>query len=161
MTNLGLALLRLALAAVLVAHGAHELFGVWTGPGIGPGGLTNAAANLHAAGLEPAFILAVVGGLVHLAGGVLIALGALTRYAAAMCLIDVGVGLWKIHWRWGWFLNYTNVPGVGHGIEYLVLMAGALVCLMFTGGGDFSIDGRRASSRASRAAGRARLRKSQ
>jgi putative oxidoreductase len=160
MTNLGLALLRLTVAAVLIAHGAHELFGVWSGPGVGPGGLTNAAATFHAAGLEPAFILAVLGGLVHFVGGVLIALGALTRYAAAMCLVDVGIGIWKIHRRWGWFLNYTNVSGVGHGIEYVALMAGALACLILAGGGDFSIDGRRANSRAARAAGRARLRKS-
>jgi putative oxidoreductase len=161
MTSLGLALLRLTLAAVFVAHGAHELFGVWSGPGIGPGGLTNTAANLHASGLEPAFLLAVLGGVVHLVGGLLIGLGALTRYAAAMCLVDVGIGLWKIHWHWGWFLNDTNVPGVGHGIEYLTLMAGALACLIFNGAGDFSIDGRRASTRAARVAGRARLRKSQ
>jgi putative oxidoreductase len=159
MTSLGLALLRLALAAVFVAHGAHEVFGLWTSPGIGSGGLTNTAANLAASGLEPAFLLATVGGIVHLLGGVLLALGALTRYAAAACLIDVGIGIWTIHWKWGWFLNYTGAPGQGQGIEYLVVIAAGLACLLLAGPGDLSIDGRRVSSRESRAAARARLRK--
>ncbi len=159
MTSLALALLRFALAAVFVAHGAHELFGIWAGPGIGPGGLTNTAAHLAASGLEPAFLLATVGGVVHLLGGVLLALGALTRYAAVACLIDVGIGIWTVHWKWGWFLNYTGASGQGQGIEYLVVIAAALSCLVLAGPGDLSIDGRRASWQASRAAGRARLRK--
>jgi uncharacterized membrane protein YphA (DoxX/SURF4 family) len=39
MNGLGLLGLRLALAAVFVAHGAHTLLGVWSTPGIGPGGI--------------------------------------------------------------------------------------------------------------------------
>ena len=46
----------------------------------------------------------------------------------------------------------------GLGVEYSVTLAGALICLMFTGGGEWSIDGQRLHSRAARAAGRARLR---
>ena len=49
-------------------------------------------------------------------------------------------------------------PGQGHGIEYNVLLIAALVCLIFTGPGAFSIEHRRARSAESYAAGRARLR---
>jgi putative oxidoreductase len=158
MNSFGLCLLRLALAVVLVAHGAHKLFGMWAGPGVGPGGLNNTAAYFQSIDLQPAFLLAVVAGVAQLLGGALIGLGALTRYASALGLMYIGVGMWKAHWKWGLFLNWTIDPGRGHGIEYALVIAGALFCLLFTGPGEFSIDGQRATSRASRAAGRARLR---
>jgi uncharacterized membrane protein YphA (DoxX/SURF4 family) len=49
-------------------------------------------------------------------------------------------------------------PSRGHGVEYSLVLVGALVCLAATGAGDFSIDGRSARRAASRASGRARLR---
>ena len=53
MTDAGLLLLRLALAAVSMAHGAHTLFGAFGGPGsgVGPGGLAQTAAQFTAMGL--------------------------------------------------------------------------------------------------------------
>jgi putative oxidoreductase len=158
MTSLGLALLRLALAVVFVAHGAHKLFGLWSGPGIGPGGLGNTAKYFASIDLQPATVLAGLAGVAQLAGGVLIGLGALTRYAAVAGLAYLAIGMWKVHWKWGLFLNWANDAGRGQGIEYSLVLAGALLCLLFAGPGDLSVDGRRASTRASRAAGRARLR---
>jgi putative oxidoreductase len=158
MTALGLLCVRLALAVVLVAHGAHKLFGVFAGPGIGPGGLDSTVAHFTALGLQPAFLLAVVAGLTQLAGGVLLAVGWFARWAALANLIYIGVGIWADHGRWGLFLNWIEAPGRGHGIEYSIVIAGALLCLILAGAGDASIDGRRANSRAARAAGRARLR---
>ncbi len=158
MTSLGLAILRLALAVVFVAHGAHKLFGVWSGPGIGPGGLANTAKYFASIDLQPAYVLAALAGVAQLVGGFLIGLGALTRYSAVAGLTYLGIGMWKAHWKWGLFLNWANDPSRGQGIEYSLVLVGALVCLLLAGPGDWSIDGRRASSRASRAAGRARLR---
>jgi uncharacterized membrane protein YphA (DoxX/SURF4 family) len=43
-------------------------------------------------------------------------------------------------------------------MEYAVVMIAALVCLTLAGSGEWSIDGVRSRSAASRAAGRARLR---
>jgi putative oxidoreductase len=150
--------LRLALAAVFVAHGSHTLFGVWAGPGQGPGGLTHEAELYAAAGLTPAMPLAVVAGLLQFAGGLLIGLGWFARWAAAALLVDVGIGLWQLHLKWGFFLNYTNAAGQGHGIEYTVVLLGALLALVLTGPGEVSLDGQRTRTRAARAAGRARLR---
>ncbi len=159
MRSLGLAFLRLSIAAVSVAHGAHMLFGVWAGPGIGPGGLQNTATYFASIGLQPAFVVAVIAGLGQLAGGLLIAIGWLTRYTTALGLGAVGFGLWKTQWPWGFFLNWTSTPATGHGLEYSVLILGVLSCLLLTGPGEFSIDGQRAASRASRSAARQRLRK--
>jgi putative oxidoreductase len=158
MTSLGLALLRLTLAVVFVAHGAHKLFGVWSGPGIGPGGLADTAKHFASIDLQPAFVLAALAGTAQLVGGLLIGVGALTRYASVAGLAYLGIGMWKAHWKWGLFLNWVNDPGRGQGIEYSLVLTGALACLLLAGPGDLSFDGRRASSRASRAAGRARLR---
>jgi len=159
MTSLGLAILRLALAIVFFAHGANKLFGLFAGPGIGPGGLTHTAEYFASVHLQPAGVLALVAAIAQVAGGLLIGVGLLTRWAAIAGLAYLGVGMWKVHWRWGLFLNWTGTPGQGQGIEYSIVLAAALVCLIFTGPGDFSFDGRRASYKASKAAGRARLRK--
>ena len=43
-------------------------------------------------------------------------------------------------------------------MEFAVLMSGALVSLILAGAGEWSLDGRRAQSRESRIAGRARIR---
>lgn len=158
MTGLGLSVLRLVLAVVFVAHGAHILFGAWPGPGAGPGGLEATARQYAALGLQPDSLLATLAGVIQLAGGVLIGFGLLTRSAALALLAYVGFGIWIEHWKWGFFLNWLRNPQQGVGIEYSVMLAGALVCLLFTGGGEWSIDGQRTNSRAQRAAGRARLR---
>ncbi len=159
MTGLGLLVLRLALAAVFVAHGANILFGLWGGPGIGPGGLHATAAQYAAFGLHPEMLLAVLAGVVQLAGGLLVGFGLLTRPAALALALYVGLGMWIEHVKWGFFLNWIRNPQQGLGIEYSLTLAAALVCLMLAGGGEWSIDGRQVHRRAARAAGRARLRR--
>ena len=157
MISAGLVLLRLALAAVLVAHGAHTL-GLLAAPGAGPGGLTMATAHYASLGLAAPFALALTMALLRLVGGLLMAIGYLTRSAGLLLVASEGVNVWKDSGRWGFFLNWTNDPSRGHGIEFGLLMVGALACLILTGAGDWSIDGRRARSSAARSAGRARLR---
>ena len=158
MPGLGLVILRLVLAVVFVAHGTNILFGSWAGPGVGPGGLQVTAQQYAAMGLHPEFLLAVLAGITQFVGGLLLAGGLLTRYASVALLIYVGVGLWKEHLQWGFFLNWIRSPQQGLGIEYSVTLAGALIALALIGGGSWSIDGQRQSTQASRAAGRARLR---
>ena len=50
------------------------------------------------------------------------------------------------------------VAGQGHGYEFNLALIGALVSLMLTGPGAFSVDGRRERSAEAEAYGRARLR---
>ena len=158
MTSLGLALLRVVLAAVFIAHGANVLFGAWSGVGVGHGGLSNTAAMLAALQLEPSFLLAVLLGGVQLVGGSLLVLGLFTRWAAAALIVPTGVALWRVNLAWGFFLNWTGAPGRGQGMEFSLVLIGALACLVLTGAGDVSLDGWRVTRAAARAAGRARLR---
>jgi putative oxidoreductase len=159
MAAIGLVCVRLALAVVLFAHGCHKLFGAFTGPAIGPGGVDNTAAQFAALGLQPAFFLAVVAGLTQFLGGILIGAGWFTRWAAGANFIYLLIGIWKEHAKFGLFLNWTNQPGLGQGIEYPLVMAALMVFLALAGPGEYSIDGRQQRYMAARAAGRARLRR--
>jgi len=154
----GLLILRLTLAFALVSHGGHILFGLGAGGGLGEGGLAASAARFSAAGLNPGYLVAVIVGVVQFAGGLLIAAGMLTRWAIIAAVGILGVLLWKLHAPWGFYLNWINDPTRGQGTEFSIILIGALVALWLMGPGDWSLDGRRATSRESRAAGRARVR---
>jgi putative oxidoreductase len=149
----GPAVLRLAVGAVFVAHGAQKLFGVWGG-----GGLQGTAAFFSQLGLTPPYPLAVLVGLVEFIGGLMLVAGALTLFAAAALAINMAVAIWKVHLVNGFFLNWNLVPSQGHGYEFNIALVGALVSLMLTGPGAFSVDGQRARSAETKAYGRARLR---
>jgi putative oxidoreductase len=149
----GPAVLRLATGAVFVAHGAQKLFGVWGG-----GGLAGTAAFFGQLGLTPAYPLAIVVALVEFIGGLMLIAGALTLFAALALVLDMIVATWKVHLVNGFFLNWNMVPGQGHGYEFNITLIGALVSLMLTGPGAFSVDGRRERSAEAEAYGRARLR---
>jgi len=158
MTAAGLLVLRVTLAFVLVSHGGHVLFGFAAGGGLGPGGLNQATARFAAAGLEPGLLVAVIVGVVQFASGLLIGIGLMTRWATLATSALTAILLWKLHAPWGLYLNWVGDPTRGHGIEFSLALIGALVCLMLTGPGEWSFDGRRAYTVASRAAGRARVR---
>jgi putative oxidoreductase len=158
MNGLGLFVLRLALAAVFIAHGAHTIFGVWSTPGIGPGGLIATGEFYTALGVPGGAWIALLAGVTQFCAGVLIGLGWFTRGAIVALLIYLAAGFWKVHMHWGFFLNWQGVAGRREGMEYSILVAGALVCLLIAGAGEWSFDGRRESRSARAAAGRARLR---
>jgi len=149
----GPAVLRLVVGAVFVAHGAQKLFGLWGGSGLA--GTTMSFAQL---GIVPAYPLAVAASLVEFGGGLLLIAGALTLFTAAALTIVMAVAAWKVHLANGFFVNWALVPGQGHGYEFNLTLMGALISLMLTGPGAFSIDGQRARSAEARAYGRARLR---
>jgi putative oxidoreductase len=160
MNGLGLLLLRLALSAVSIAHGAHMLFGTFGGPGsgVGPGGLTQTAAQFTAMSL-PGGPVALLAGSAELLGGVLLGVGYLTRWAAFALAAFTAMLSWKSQWPWGFFLNWVGEPGRGHGIEFSIVLFAGFLCLTLSGGGDFSIDGRKTRRQSYAAAGRARLRR--
>lgn len=141
----GPAVLRLAIGAIFVAHGAQKLFGVWGG-----GGIDGTTAFFTQLGLSPAMPLAIVAGVVEFVGGLMLIGGALTLFASLALTIDMLVAVWKVHLAGGFFL-----PA---GYEFNLALIAALVSLMLTGPGALSIDGQRARSAESEAAGRARLR---
>ena len=151
MAPYGPTLLRLAPGLVFVAHGAQKLFG------LGGGGLTATAQLFAQIGLSPAFVLAMLAGLVEIFGGLLILAGLFTRTAAGVFAVGTLAAVWKVHLAHGFFLR-SNAAGPGHGYEVEVVLIAALASLMLTGPGALSIDRATARDAETEAAGRARLR---
>jgi putative oxidoreductase len=149
----GPAVLRLAVAAAFIGHGARKLFGLWGGAG-----LDGTAAELAALGLSPAALLAIVFGVVEFAGGAMLVLGAFTSWVAPVLAFESVVFAWKAFAFNGFFLNWSLAPDVGHGFEYHLLLVAALVSLTFTGAGGLSVDGKRRRAAETAAAGWARIR---
>ena len=133
--------LRLAIGAVFVAHGAQKLFGIWGG-----GGPTGTAAFFAELGLTPAYPLALLVGIVELAGGLLLMGGAFTLITAAVLTVHMLVAVWTVHLARGFFLNWTMAPGQGHGYEFNLVLIAALVSLILTGPGALSTTARRSST---------------
>jgi len=135
---------------VFLAHGLQKLFGMWGGSGI-----EGTTALLASWGLNPAQPLAILAGVAELGGGALLIIGGLTRWVALALIVEVGVAVWKANYLNGLFLTSAGGPGV----EYRLVLIGALLCLSLTGPGAFSVDEWRNSSAEAMRAGRARARK--
>ena len=152
MLSYGPTVLRASVGAVFIAHGAQKLFGIWGGPG-----LTGTTGMLTALGLPYPYPLAVLLATVEFGGGLLLALGALTRWAALALAADMAVAIWKVHAANGFFLS--DHAARGGGFEYALVLLAALVCLVLIGPGALSIDHSRSQSFEAAARGRARARK--
>ncbi|WP_229202723.1 DoxX family protein [Rhizobium rhizogenes] len=115
-------LVRITVGLLLFPHGAQKLFG-WFG-----GDPARAIDSFHSIGFEPAALFVTITGVVEFFGGLLVAVGLLTRPAAAICTCLLAVTIWVTSAR-GWAA-----------MEYSVLWT--IVCLTIgvRGGGRISID---------------------
>jgi putative oxidoreductase len=145
----GLLLLRVTIGAVFLAHGVQKVLPIW---GSSPPAV---AAFFDSLGLSPGLPIAMGVGVAEAVGGLALVAGALTRLAALGLIVDMGVAIWKVHYRHGFFLNWTLQPGIGHGFEFNLTLVGALGCLLLAGAGALSVDGRRRRSVEAVRAGRA------
>ena len=125
--------IRLALGVIFVAHGAQKVLGWWGGPGFS--GTIEAFAKQ---GMPPAMTVLVMVG--EFFGGLGILFGALTRIAALGPAIVMAGAIATVHWKNGFFMNWFNVPGRGHGIEYNLALLAMALSLVFTGAGPLSLD---------------------
>jgi putative oxidoreductase len=120
---LALLLMRLALGAIMVAHGYHKVFG----------GLNHFAHMVGGMGL-PAW-LGYVSALTELLGGLLLLVGFFTRPAAFAVCINLCVAIWKVHLHNG-LIGSPDHPGY----EFPLAAATLAFALIFFGGGPISID---------------------
>ncbi len=120
---LALLVLRLALGAVMIAHGSSKVFG----------GMHNFTGMVHGLGM-PAW-LAYLSAAAEFGGGILVVIGFLTRFAAAAIVIDMLVAISKVHWKHG-FLGEGNY-------QFPLALAAIAFSLVFFGAGPISIDGLR------------------
>jgi len=117
---LALLALRVALGAVMIAHGAQKAFG----------GMPRFMGMLQSMGIPP--ILAYLTTAAELGGGILLVLGLFTRVAALSILIDMCVAIAKVH-----FKNGLKGPG---GYEFPMMCGIVAFALIFLGAGPISLD---------------------
>ena len=120
---LALVALRLVLGIIMLAHGYPKVFG----------GFYHFEGFLSSLGIPP--WMAFLSAAAEVGGGILIILGFLTRYAAIAICIDLGVAIWKVHWKHGLLAE--------GGYQFPLAIATIAFALIFLGAGPISLDGLR------------------
>lgn len=140
-SNAGVAALalRVPVGIILAAHGGQKLFG-W----FGGYGLEGTGQWMASIGLEPGYLMALFAGSAEFFGGLALALGLLTRPAAAVTALTMLVAIFSVHFEHGLFL--TN-----NGYEYALALFAATLALMIQGAGSFAVDNKLAKTFASNA----------
>lgn len=126
--NVGLLILRLMVGLLLFAHGAQKLLG-WFGGG-GPAGTM---AFIGSLGLRPVGLFATANTLGEFLGGLGLAFGLLTPFAAVGAMGSMIVAIATVHWTKGFF----NHEG---GFEFPLTLAAVAFVLGFVGPGRYSLD---------------------
>jgi putative oxidoreductase len=115
--DIGLAFLRIVIGLTMAAHGAQKAFGWWSGPG--PAGWRGAMATVSTAA--------------ELVGGLLLAFGLLTPFAAAALIGQSVVIIGHVHVPKG-FWNRDS------GYEFPLALAAGAIAVALTGPGALSLD---------------------
>lgn len=123
LTDGGIALLRVGVGGVFAAHGAQKLFAF---------GIPGVAGLLGQIGIPFPALSAAAVTAAELLGGLALAAGAFTRWAALPLAFSMLVAGVAVHLKGGFFL-----PA---GVEYVLVLFLASVALALTGPGAFSVD---------------------
>ena len=127
-------MVRIPLGLIMMAHGSQKLLGLFGGKG-----LTATFASFEKdLGIPAIFTLLAI--IAEFGGGFGVLTGFLTRLSAAGISAVMLVGIYKIHWVHGFFLNMSCLPGRGQGIEYNIALLGMALYLMIAGGGRWCLD---------------------
>ena len=124
---ISLPLLRLTLGLLLMPHGCQKLFG-W----FGGAGFVKFTGFFDKMGWHPAAFWVAVVALTELVGGFLLAVGFLTRFAAAAIVIFMLNAVWATSAK-GFFWTQG-------GAEYSILIGMVAFVFLIRGGGRFSVD---------------------
>ena len=121
--------IRLGLGAVMIAHGAQKVLGSFNGPGF----KAFISGNTPFGFMRPAWFWLAAAALSELIGGLLVALGFLTRVGAFFIACTMLTAVVGVHWPGGFF-------AANRGIEYPLSLLAMAIALLISGGGLASID---------------------
>ncbi|HEU4714173.1 MAG TPA: DoxX family protein [Pyrinomonadaceae bacterium] len=121
--------IRLALGAVMFAHGAQKVLGSFGGSGF------NAfiSGNTPFSFMRPTWVWLAAAALSELVGGLLLIFGFLTRIGAFFIACTMLTAIVGVHWSGGFFAS-------NRGYEYPLALLAMAIALMVSGGGQASID---------------------
>jgi putative oxidoreductase len=112
--------IRLALAAVMIAHGSQKVLGSFGGPGFN----AFTSGNTPFSFMRPAWLWLAAAAFAEFVGGILVGLGVLTRVAAFLIACTMLTAVVGVHLSGGFFAS-------NKGYEYpLALFAMALALLI-------------------------------
>jgi putative oxidoreductase len=126
--SLGLLVLRVVVGILFMGHGAQKLFGV-----LGGGGIEGTAAFFEKAGLRPGRLHAWAAGLAEFGGGLLLALGLVTPFAAAALIGVMTAAIITVH-------ASNGIWATGNGFEYNLVLIGVAFAVAAVGAGAWSLD---------------------
>ena len=118
------AFMRFATGAVLVPHGVQKILNI---------PIAKFVPNIAAKGLPFAEALAYLTYFAESAAAACLAIGLLTRIAAAMIGIEMLVIVFFFQWQFGYFWT-------ARGYEYALLWLLLCTAIFFKGGGRYSVD---------------------
>jgi putative oxidoreductase len=126
-SKLSYPMIRFIVGVNLIPHGGQKLFG-WFG-----GDMTKTIDGFASMGFEPAAFWTYLVAIVELFGGILVAIGFLTRPAAFAVVIFMAVAVFFVHWSSGFFWPEG-------GFEYPLMWGIIALAILFRGGGPLSVD---------------------
>jgi len=127
--NWGILLIRLALGAIMFAHGAQKVFGWWGGSGLSQ--WTNQPAPFQE--MRPSWLWMGAAAVSELVGGAMVIIGLYTRIGAFLICCVMLTAILSVHWKSGFFIT-------AGGFEYPLALFGMAAALLIHGGGSASID---------------------
>jgi putative oxidoreductase len=126
--DLGLMILRVVVGALFAGHGAQKLFGV-----LGGGGLEGTAGMFESLGLRPSGLQARAAGTAEFMGGLLLAVGLFTPFAAAALIAVMTTAVITVHFP-------NGIWNTNKGYEYNLVLVAVAFALSAIGAGAWSLD---------------------
>ena len=121
--------IRLALAAVMIAHGSQKVLGTFGGPGFN----TFVSGNTPFSFMRPTWFWLSAAAFSEFVGGILVLLGLLTRVGAFFISCVMLTAIMGVHLAGGFF-------GSNRGYEYPMSLLAMAIALLIAGGGQASVD---------------------
>ena len=128
MEDAGLLIVRMIVGGLFLAHGAQKLFGWFGGAGV-----SGTAGWFESFDIKPGVFMAVMVGIIEFLGGLLLAIGLLAPFAAAVLAVTMICAVVKVHWRNGLWNIYN-------GYEYNLVLFSVLLLIVLTGAGKYAVD---------------------
>ncbi len=116
---LALLVLRFVLGVIMIGHGYPKVFG----------GMSHHLQTVSGLGL-PGW-LAYFSAAAEFFGGILVIAGIFTRFAALAIAINLGVAIWKVHWKNGLLGN--------EGYQFPLALSAIAFALIFFGSGPWAL----------------------
>ena len=128
--ELGLAILRIVLGVIFIAHGAPSLFG----------GMEGTTEFMRSLGMPLPLVAAWAISLLEFLGGISLIAGFLVTPVSLLLIVQMMMGIVLVQAARGFYVMGPNANG---GIEFSLLLAASLLMLVFGGPGLAAMDARK------------------